>query len=890
MESENAVEAEAAEGRPWYRKAWSGFHYFLEVIGLRRGEDVDQVAQVARLRLYHTEFRKLLSANHSFLENLGDLDEKLRGTELIDRIYVKNKVVRLLTDIHAMVESINAISGERYGALRKAYDRIAAPVSALIEEATESPGSDLVLDLSALSTAQSELAGGKVANLSEVANGLGLPTPDGFVVTTEGFRVLVEEGGIRSWLQTRHLEVESAQDIDEISSELQEMILGLQIPLRLREEILAAYDRLSERTGQRVPVAVRSSAVGEDSDFSFAGQFLSVLNVPRDELCQAYLRVAASLYSPEAMYYRFLHGIPGESAQMAVGCIGMVDAAASGVVFSRDPNRPDSGKILIHAIKGVGVMLVDGRTSPEVLEVSRELDEGNIPRFPSSQRTRMIPSPGSGLEEEDLQPGEAEEPCISDEQALQLARWALELEAHFGSTQDVEWALSKEGKLILLQSRPLSLSAQSSRTEKPIAGCTLLLEGGEVGCPGIGIGPAVHMSQDDDLEAFPEGAVLVARRSSPRFVRLMSRARAIVTDAGSTTGHMASLARELRVPTLLNTRKAVQAIPHGTLVTVDASSGFVYEGEVPELAEKLATAVEEGAFSSRRKLTPGYQLLAKAVELIAPLNLTNPTAGGFAAEGCLTLHDIARYVHEKSYQEMFMLGDNVGDLRAASYHLDVFLPIDLYIIDLGGGLEGTPTQRKVKRAQVISVPLKAVLDGMMHKKIPRFGAKPMDLSGFFSIMMRHATSSPEEDASFRAPCYAIISDKYLNYAARVGYHFSVVDTYCGLTQNKNYISLVFHGGAADFTRRTRRVRAIGEILKEHGFTVKVDQDRVNARLAKATQEDTVKHLEMIGSLFQFFRQMDAAMVSDQAVAVYRDAFLRGDYGLEEVNKREPAKN
>ena len=271
------------------------------------------------------------------------------------------------------------------------------------------------------------------------------------------------------------------------------------------------------------------------------------------------------------------------------------------------------------------------------------------------------------------------------------------------------------------------------------------------------------------------------------------------------------------------------------------------------------------------------------MELIAPLNLTNPSSGNFAAEGCTTLHDIARFIHEKSYIEMFMLSDNVGDLRAASYHLDVFLPIDLYIIDLGGGLEGTPQQRKVKRAQVTSVPLKAVLDGMMHKKIPRFGARPMDLGGLFSIMMRHAVNSPEEDASFRAPCYAIISDKYLNYAARVGYHFSVVDSYCGLTQNKNYISLVFHGGAADYARRTRRVRAIGEILKEHGFTVKVDHDRVNARLAKTTQEDTVRHLEMIGSLFQFFRQMDAAMVSDESVALYRDAFLRGDYGLEEIN-------
>ncbi len=242
---------------------------------------------------------------------------------------------------------------------------------------------------------------------------------------------------------------------------------------------------------------------------------------------------------------------------------------------------------------------------------------------------------------------------------------------------------------------------------------------------------------------------------------------------------------------------------------------------------------------------------------MAPLNLTDPGSHEFTADGCRTLHDIARYVHEKSYAEMFMMGSNVGDLRTSAYHLDVFLPIDLYLIDLGGGLADTHGSRKVKRSQVISVPLAAMLKGMLHKKIPRFGAKPIDVSGFFSIMMRHAVNNPEGESTFRDPCYAIISDNYLNYAARAGYHFNVVDTYCGKTPNKNYISLTFRGGAADFIRRSRRTRAIAGILKEYGFSVQQSHDMVNARLSKASREETAGHLEMIGSLFQFFRQMDA---------------------------------
>jgi pyruvate,water dikinase len=209
--------------------------------------------------------------------------------------------------------------------------------------------------------------------------------------------------------------------------------------------------------------------------------------------------------------------------------------------------------------------------------------------------------------------------------------------------------------------------------------------------------------------------------------------------------------------------------------------------------------------------------------------------------------------------------------------LDVFLPIDLYLIDLGGGLKGTPKKAKVRRSQIQSLPLTALLDGMLHEKIPRFGAKSMDFQGFVSIMMRHAVNTPENEKSFQDPCYAIISDNYLNYTARVGYHFSVVDSYCSRSPNKNYISLTFRGGAADITRRARRTRAIAAILKDQGYHVELSYDVVNARLGKETQEEIMRHLTMIGSLFQFFRQIDASMVSEDSVEQFKEAFLRGEY-------------
>jgi pyruvate,water dikinase len=146
-------------------------------------------------------------------------------------------------------------------------------------------------------------------------------------------------------------------------------------------------------------------------------------------------------------------------------------------------------------------------------------------------------------------------------------------------------------------------------------------------------------------------------------------------------------------------------------------------------------------------------------------------------------------------------------------------------------------------------------------------------------MMRHAMSSPENERTFQDPSYAIVSDVYTNYTARVGYHFGVVDTYCGKTANKNYVTMHFRGGAADLVRRSRRTRAIAGILRASGFAVEVKDDSVIGRLSKAPPEEMTDRLEMLGRLLQFVRQMDVAMVSDAAAQTYQDAFLRGDYAL-----------
>ena len=188
---------------------------FLEIIGLRDArKEVDHAAQLSRFKLYHTEFRKLLTGNNSFLETLAELDEKRTGGSFIDHAYVTRKMVRAVADIHAMVESFHVVSGGRYPGLRDCLGRISSDLNALCQDAACSAGpAELVLDLAAIRASHADLVGGKMSNLGELHNALGLPTPDGFAVTTEAYRLLIEEGGLRSWIQNEHMILRSPEDV-----------------------------------------------------------------------------------------------------------------------------------------------------------------------------------------------------------------------------------------------------------------------------------------------------------------------------------------------------------------------------------------------------------------------------------------------------------------------------------------------------------------------------------------------------------------------------------------------------------------------------------------------------------------------------------------------------
>ncbi|EPR41584.1 pyruvate phosphate dikinase PEP/pyruvate-binding protein [Desulfovibrio sp. X2] len=861
-------------------------------------------------RVKYRAFQELLASNSELLGLIAAMDELLTGSAVFGLAQVRSLAGRVAFHATRMVKSFERLSGRAQPELEAVLETVRSGLSACLQAGRPSwTQARPTIPHAEITREMVDDVGGKNANLGEVLCRVGLPVPAGFAVTTWAGRTFFATAGIDDVVASilLDLDVEDPAALALAGEEIQALVLRAPLPEEIDEALRAAHAALAEARGvlaQALRVSVRSSAVGEDGALSFAGQYVSLLNVDATRLAHAYKCVMASLYTPRAMAYRRLHGIPDEEPAMGVAVLPMVEARAGGVLYTRPPFGSEFDDVVIDAVWGLGAAVVDGKATPDQFTVAR-LPRRIVGRRTEFKQTMRVCDPAGGLRDVPVPPGLAGCPCLTDEQVLQLSDFGLRLESHYGCPQDVEWVLEEDGpggpgRLLILQTRPLARVARPDASpdaspdvapvQPPEAGAELLLSGGRCAVPGAAAGP-VHHAAPDSLEGFPDGGVLVALHSSPKYLPLLRRAAAVVAEHGSVTGHMAALCREFAVPTLLGLPGACAALAEGAEITVDAAAGRVYAGRVQTLLARRGSARGgeggEGGEETRGRAapamagTPVHAMLRRAASLISPLNLLDPKAPSFAPAGCRTVHDVMRYLHEKSYTEMFALSDLTAGHAGLTARLDAATGLDLHLIDLGGALAGpdeggaAPRRRRVAPGEVVSRPLRALLDGLVLTPEQQARPRPVHLGGFMAVMGQQMLAPPAANERFGDKSYAIASDKYLNFSSRVGYHYGVLDCYCGQTVNKNYITFAFSGGAADDAKRARRARAIGLIMERLGFEVERTGDRVFGRFQKFEPEVIEERLRAMGRLLQFTRQTDMLMVSEQSVQAMVECFLAG---------------
>ncbi len=545
----------------------------------------DEVDEMSRLREQFGHFRRLLTGNNQALEIMADMEEKLSGEFLFDTGYLETQTERLLDNVREVVTELDLMLLEnRHPELASTYKRLAEEIGAELAALPSIPETPYILPLAALNRELAPAVGSKMANLGEIGNRIGLPVPQGFAITAMAYKRFLEEAQLSGELEAMlsRASVHDLESLEAISLEIQELILRAPLPSDLEEALKQAVQGLPSPW-----LAVRSSAVGEDSEFSFAGQFATLLNVAAAGLPEHYKRIIASKFTSRAIFYWKYQHFSASELPMAVGVLAMVPARASGVMFSQDPQAPEADRVLITSVWGLGPYAVDGAISPDLYVVSRKEGHPIKERRVTEKPAALVCQPGGGVAAEALPPKQGSSPSLTDLQARTLAETALILENHFGGPQDIEWALGEAGNLVILQSRPLRVSTSrfaAALRERPAEPATPPLLSFGVRAVGGAAAGRVHLFlHDGEVADIPPGAVVVARQPSARLVLAMDRIAAIITEVGSPTDHMTIVAREFRIPTLVDVGSATRVLRPGQIVTVDADAARVYPGIVTEL-------------------------------------------------------------------------------------------------------------------------------------------------------------------------------------------------------------------------------------------------------------------------------------------------------------------
>ncbi|MEW6443509.1 MAG: PEP/pyruvate-binding domain-containing protein [bacterium] len=832
------------------------------------------------LRWRYYSFKELLNANNDALQIIADLENKLLNPEFLTLSTTRARCTQIAIEVFKIIRNLQVITGKEQPVLMAAFERICLEIENEIAQSPMTHVNRFVLPLDAVDPGMRDAVGAKSVHIAEMKNLLGLPVPEGFVITTLASQRFYEHNRLRKQINSLKtgLDIHSAESVKTVSRGIQELILTAGLPEDLEEDVREAYRALRQRRGSRLRLAVRSSAIGEDSvRSSFAGLYESYLNVDEQGLLEAYKKVLASKYGTRAIYYKASKGIRDEDIPMCVCCLEMVEARVSGVMYTRDPFQTDH--IFVSAGWGLGPAIASGEVSPDSYVLDKESGR-LLERRISGQQTMLVSASDAGTRELPVPEAQADRASMGEKDLADLVEVARRLEAHYGQPQDVEFSIDHDGRLVLLQTRPLALvrapeAADVSRLEVPPEKVLLAGREAETACAGIGSGIAHKVRDARDLERFPPmGGVLVVRRLMPEWIGLMGRVKAIVAEVGSPTGHMASMAREFKVPMVVNMRGALERVPDDKWITLDATNRVAYLGRI----EGLAEADPEPQTPS--KGSPAYGTLEAVLSRVAPLHLTNPRDRSFRASSCRTLHDIMRFSHEEAINSMFAFNDQQSVRRGRVFQLKIEVPLRVFVVDLGGGLADVgEKQREVSRQNVASIPLKSLLEGMMTEGVQWAGHVPIGLRSFVSVFANTLYDPLKHERELGARSYAIVSRRYVNFSSRLGYHFSTLDAYCGEIPNSNYITFRFKGGAASQDRRERRAEFIARILAAHDFWVDQQGDLVNANYKKYPLEDTLAALVMLGRLMGCARQLDVVMENAQYVDHFVDLFLQGRYNF-----------
>lgn len=488
------------------------------------------------------------------------------------------------------------------------------------------------------------IVGGKGANLGEMTNAH-LPIPYGFIVTSHAYFDFIKQANLGSKIKDilSIINFDNPHELDQGSAHARKLILDAEMPKDLATLIIQYYEELNAKESEYLNakssnldkglhriktlyksplVAVRSSATAEDlPTASFAGQQETYLNVEGEShLLHKVKECWASLFTSRAIFYRHQNKFDHFKVGLAAVVQRMVQSDMSGIAFSIDPVTNDKSKIVIEAIFGLGEFIVGGKVTPDHYEVDKR--SMTILKVESKfQNMKMVKS-GKNNAVVHLSKLHGLKQKLTNEQIIEVALLVKDIENHYYFPQDIEWAI-EANKVFIVQSRPITTLHGKKDDTANFKSNKKILVTGSPASPGIGVGSPSVIFSPKELDKINKGDVLVAPQTNPDYVSAMKKASAIVTEKGGRTSHAAIVSRELGIPAVVGAENATKLLKKIPIVSVDGSSGEVFEGNVLTTAEKAKQSKIAHHQSQLKTITKVYVNLAEPDQAakVAALNV-----------------------------------------------------------------------------------------------------------------------------------------------------------------------------------------------------------------------------------------------------------------------------
>ncbi len=822
------------------------------------------------MRQKYQGLRSLLGENSHLLEIMADLEADLRFLPLGSQS-LTHQIRSLLEGTLLLIEDLNRLADGQFGALYHAFLQIEKEILATLKVSKKASSPEWVISISEIGLSRESEVGGKAARLGELKKAFPKIVPDGFVVTACAYQTWMSQPALSAEVRALLDTLEASSNRERFRSKaayLREMILQTALPQPIQEAIqnlAQAHWPSSQRW------AVRSSAIGEDGSLTFAGQFESVLNVPFDQLGEAYQKVLASRFSERAISYRLSGGLTEVETPMAVLFIPLIEARSAGVLYTRDPGRTGDDQILVSSTWGLAAELVSGQAPADLFRVDRKESSRVLESVVALKKKKLTPGAPTQLNGEENAPENEAAPSLKAEEITHLAAFALAIENYLGGPQDIEWAIDQQGELWILQSRPLHPIGVGANDQPSIDRDRPILSGGLTIFPGRAVAPVQVVSTLRDLSPGREGVILVVPQATPEIAVVLPHLAGLIAEQGHPLGHAATLLREFAIPSLFGVPGATQKLNSGTLIGLDATHGRVFLGiPWPEIRQRTLARLTKPKVKH-----PSSPLN----DLILSLRLTDPMARNFKPENCKSIHDLIRFAHEKGVAALFQLGDQEARRKGVpTQRLTSSIPLHIFILDLGNAVAPEAlSKREISPEEILSIPFQALWRGISHPGVSWAGRREISIKGLASVM---ASSLSQDMGAMRKlgdPNYLLLAPEYMNLNIRLAYHYAMIDALVGPVTENNYVNFRFRGGGGNPFRRDLRARFLTEVLIPSGFHADRRGDLVTAWLRGYPQGASEAGLELLGKLMACARQLDMLMDRESTMLHFVERFLAADY-------------